>query len=193
MPNSTKASADEVLYKQLQYRAVSPLEHQLECLDVLTKVERTWLQKVMAKMSPNSLRPLVKQGSMLSEDLMASESRWRSAGEEFATLLGGLQEGLKDLSNSRIKRCTDETLFKKKTVPKFDLTWLTTLKGPSAWVTGIAGIDVGKEESLSCTLDGLTSASVDYATIRRLICDGGWCPNVKTLMLSSADWSEDRR
>jgi hypothetical protein len=185
MPNTAKASADGVLYKKLQYRAASPLEHQLECLDVLTKVERTsCLQRFTAKMS-SSLRPLVRQGSMLDEDLMADESKWRST--ESATL-GHVQKGLGDLRNSLIKQSADEALFKKKKLQKFDLKCLTS-KGASAWVTGIAGMDLGKGKSLSCTLDGLTSASVDYATIRRWISDGAWCPNVTTLESCSADWS----
>jgi hypothetical protein len=184
MPNTAKVSADWILYKKLQYRAASPLEHQLECLDVLTKVERTWLQRFTAKMS-SSLRPLVRQGSMLSEDLMADESKLRST--ESATL-DRVQKGLGDLRNSLIKQSADEALFKKQAIQKFDLKCLTS-KGASAWVTGIAGMDLGKEESLSCTLDGLTAASVDYATIRRWMSDGAWCPNVTTLALCSADWS----
>jgi hypothetical protein len=183
MPNTAKASADGVLYKELQYRTASPLEHELECLDVLTKVERTWLQRFIAKMS-SSLRPLVRQGSMLSEDLMADESKWRSTE---SAALGHVKKGLGDLRNSLNEQSADETLFKKKKLQKFDLKCLTS-KGASAWVTGIAGMDLGKGESLSCTLDGLTSASVDYATIRRWISDGAWCPNASTLALCSADW-----
>jgi hypothetical protein len=187
MPNTAKASADGILYKELQYRAASPLEHRLECLDVLTKVERTWLQRFMAKMSASSLRPLVRQGSMLGEDLMAAESKWRST--ESATL-GHVQKGLGDLRNSLIQQSADEALFKmfkKKKLQKFDLKSLTS-KSASACVTGIAGLDLRKEKSLSCTLDGLTSASVDYANIRRWISDGAWCPNLTTLERSSADW-----
>jgi len=183
MPNTAKASADGVLYKELQYRPASPLEHQLECLDVLTKVERTWLQRFMAKMS-SSLRPLVRQGSMLSEDLTADQSKWRST--ESATF-DRVQKGLADLQNSLIEQSADEALFKNKSLQKFDLKSLTS-KGSSALVTGIAGMDLGKGKSLSCTLHGLTSASVDYATIRKWISDGAWCPNVTTLALCSADW-----
>jgi hypothetical protein len=94
---------------------------------------------------------------------------------------------LGDLRNSLIKQSADEALFKKKSWQKFDLKCLTS-KGASASVTGIAGVDLGKGKSLSCTLDGLTSASVDYATIRRWISDGAWCPNVTKLALCSADW-----
>jgi hypothetical protein len=179
MPDTAKASADWILYKKLQYRAASPLEHQLECLDVLTKVKRTWLQKFKAKMF-SSLRPLVRQGSMLTEDLMADESKWRST--ESATL-GRVRKGLGDLPN----KSADEALFKKNSLQKFELKCLTS-KDVSAWVMGIAGMDLGKGKRLSCTLDGLTSASVDYATIRRWLSDGAWCPNLTTLALCSADW-----
>jgi hypothetical protein len=171
MPDTAKASADWVLYNELQYRAASPLEHQLECLDVLTKVgvKRTWFQRFTAKMS-SSMRPLVRQGSMLTEDLMGDESKWRST--ESANLPN---------------KSADDALFKKNSLQKLELKCLTS-KDASAWVMGIAGMDLGKGKRLSCTLDGLTSASVDYATIRRWLSDGAWCPNLTTLALCSADW-----
>lgn len=186
MPKSGKASVDEVLYKQLQYRAVSPLEHQLECLDVLAKVERTRVQRWKAKVS-SGLRPLVRQGSMLSEDLMGDASTWRTVKSEE---LGGLREGLSELRNSIIEHPTDEGVFKKKVMQQVDLK-CSTSKGVSAWLMGITGIDLEKEEKLSCTLAGLISASVDYCTIRKWIAERDWCPNVTTLALCSADWSND--
>ena len=187
MPKSGKASVDEVLYKQLQYRAVSPLEHQLECLDVLAKVERTRVQRLKAKGS-SSLRPLVRQGSMLSEDLMARDAaKWLTANSKE---LGGLRAGLIELKNSIIEHPTDEGVFKKKAMQQVDLK-CSTSKGVSAWLMGITGIDLEKGEKLSFTLDGLISASVDYCTIRKWITERDWCPNVTTLALCSADWSND--
>lgn len=181
-----KASVDEVLYKKLQCRAVGPLEHQLECLDVLIKVERTRVQKLKAKVS-SSLQPLVRQGSMLSEDLMGDASKWRTVKSEE---LGGLREGLRELRNSIIEHPTDKEVFKKMAMQEVDLK-CSTSKGVSAWLMGITGIDLEKGKKLSCTLDGLISASVDYCTIRKWITERDWCPNVTPLALCNADWSND--
>lgn len=182
MPNNLAASAEEALYKQLKYRAANPLEHQIECLDVLSRVERSLLQRVKSKMA-SSLRPLLKQGSMLSKERMADESGWQSADGTLARL----QDGLVDLKSYMITRPSDETIFKKKNLPRLDLAWRKSNGQSSAWFATIAS-DLG-EESVSCTLDGLTAASVDYPKVRQWIISGNWLPSASILQMCCAERS----
>lgn len=189
MPNRRGDSLDELFFKQLRYTAVSPFDPQLECLDVLTRAERSsLLQRVKSKMalSTSTVQALVRQGSMLSEDLIGGESKWLSADAD----LDRRRDGLAELRDYTIKSPSDETIFKKNQLPKTTLSFSKSSKvevGP--WLGGVTGVYLEKEESLSCTMDGLTAAVVDYETICNWISAGGWCPNRQTLQLCSADWS----
>jgi hypothetical protein len=135
-----------------------------------------------------SLQPLVRQGSMLSETLMADESKWRSAD---SNILDRMREGLDDLRNYLINRPSDKN-FQKNKLQSINLNF-STPKGVEFWLAGVAGISMEQEESFSCTIDGLTAGFVDYATLCNWITAGDWRPNMATLKISSSDWSKDRR
>jgi hypothetical protein len=180
-------AAEEVFYKKWKYRAVDPLEHQLQCLDVLTKVEQTLAQRVRSKFS-SKMRPLMRLGSMLDVTLMADESRWRSA--EAKVNLDRMRKGLADFESVQKTRSSHPG-FQKKKLPGLDLSFRAS-KGVVIWLASVAGLDLGKEESLSCTMGGLTAASVEYATICSWVMDRDWCPNISFLQMLSSDWSKNR-
>lgn len=187
MSTSVRRSAEEVLYKELKYRAVDPLEHTLDCLDVFTKVEETLAQRVKSKFSSNNMRPLMRLGSMLDLKLMAEESKWRVTGAD----LGSMRKGLDDLANPLKNRSSHdpENFHKNTKVPSLKLSFSNSNK-IVLWLASVAGIDLGKDESLACTMDGLTAASVNYTDICSWIMDGDWSPNLPFLQMTSSDWAD---
>jgi hypothetical protein len=186
MSTSAIRSAEQVLYKDLKYRPAAPLEHQLQCLDVFFRVPERLTEKLMAKIRGN-MRPLMRLGSMLDVRLMGESAQWRSVDDS----LRSKQEGLADLRNFMIKRPSQEH-FQKTTLPRYNFSCAAS-KGVVIWLSGVAGIDLGHEDSLSCCMDGLTAASVDYVTISQWIESGEWCPNIPLLQKLSSDWSQDHR
>lgn len=188
MPSGAGGSIEEVFYKQLHYRSVRPLEHQLECLDVLTRVDESLLHRVALKMPRTKLTPLVKIGSMLTDDLMAEDSKWRRSPEGKAERLR-IGKAKAQLKNALVQRLPSAE-FQKELLPKVSVGWKNS-KGAVAWLCGITGVDLGGEESLSCTLDGLTAASVDFTKVRSWISAGDWRPDATTFKLMSVDWSKE--
>lgn len=189
MPSGAGGAIDEVFYKQLNYRLARPLEHQLDCLDVFTRMDKSLLHRIALKMSSTKLTPLVRQGSMLTEDLMAEDSKWRQSPEGAAELVR-IRKGRARLKNALILKLSASEEFHKELLPKASFGWKNS-KGVVAWLCDITGVDLGREDSLSCTLDGLTAASVDFTKVRSWISAGDWRPDAKTLKLCSGDWSKD--
>ncbi|KAG0601199.1 hypothetical protein M758_11G091900 [Ceratodon purpureus] len=187
MSTSTITSADQVLYKHLKYRPAAPLEHKLQCLDVLVRSKERLPEKLMAKVRGN-MRPLMRIGSMLDVGLMGESAQWRSVDDS----LRSKQEGLADLQNFTIKRPSQNQHFQKTTLPTYNFSCAAS-KGAVIWLSGFAGIDLGHEDSLSCCMDGLVAASVDYMTVSQWIDSGEWCPNIPVLQKRISDWSQDHR
>lgn len=193
VPSSTMStsvaskSAEEVLYRQLKYRAVDPLEHNLHCLDVLIRGEQNLVRRMMSKFS-SSMRPLVRMGSMLDVILMADKSKWRSAHQAD---LDRMRKGLTDLENPLKPRPSHQN-FEKKRLVSANLSFSTSNK-VVLWLASVAGIDLGNEESLSCAMDGLTAASVDYTKVCSWVMGGDWFPNIPFLQKICSDWSENTR
>lgn len=178
-------SAEKVLYKQFKYRAVNPLEHQLRCLDVIVKIEQSLLDKAKFKISSDRMRPLMRLGSMIEKDLMATESTWYSEGAE----LERMREGLEDLENVLMPRSFFSDFKKKKLISTFKMSFSSS-KRVALWLSSVAGIDLGFGESLSCTMGGLTSTSVDYTKICTWIEEGSWKPKIPFMQKICSEWEK---
>lgn len=179
-------SFEGMIYNEFKYIPVSPLEHNVHCLDVVTKVVKPWPQRVRSMFSSN-IPHFAAQGSMLDVDLMAEESKWRSADSEDD--LDSMRRGLAELEHP-LKPTPSLPNFQKKKLPESNLSFSASRTG-SLWLASVAGIALGKDESLSCKMEGLTAASVDHKKIREWITAGDWTPNQPIFQMNSSDWSKN--
>lgn len=205
MAKSEKAGFDESLFgSRLKCKAASPWGLKLDCLDVLTSVQSDkggLLSKficggssISRGLTSTNVKPtsaLVKQASMFDPEWMTKDSKWHDA--EYRKSLVDLK-GFADLKNLR-KPSVKGSKFEKRPLERLELAWNTS-KGVSAWLMDIAGMDVGKDETLNGTVDGLVVASVDINLIRNWVgsadAEGAlaWRPNVAVFQRNSSDWEK---
>jgi hypothetical protein len=205
MAKSVKAGFDESLYRRLQCRAASPWGRKLDCLDVLTSVRSDkggllskFIRGVLISrgLTLTNVKPtsaLVKQASMFDPEWMTKDSKWHDA--EYRKSFADLR-GFADLKNLR-KPSVEGSKFEKRPLERLELTWNTS-KGVSAWLMDVAGMDVGQDETLNGTVDGLVVASVDINLIRNWVgftdAEGAleWRPDVAVFQRNSSDWEKTR-
>lgn len=184
MSTSARESAEEVFYKTCKYIAANPLLYNVHCMDVITEAKTSWVQRFKTKIL-SKMPEFVTWGSMLDTTLMAENSKWRSADQD----LDRMRRGIADLENLLKPRPRHEN-FQKKKLPTLNLSFWTSTKG-LLWLASVVGIELGKEESLSCTMEGLTSCSVDSNKILNWTSNGDWYPNVPILQRTCSDWAKN--
>lgn len=169
---------EEVMYEELKYIAVNPLKADVHCLDVFTKVGKSKASRKMPE--------FVRVGSMLDVNLMAKNSKWLSDDQAD---LARMRKELEVLEHPLKPAPSDRNFQKDKTLESFDLSCAASQNGV-LWLASVAGIKLGKGDSLSCSLEGLTAASVDYLTICKWIDAGDWFPNLPFLQKTFSYFSK---
>jgi hypothetical protein len=178
-------SLEQALYKKHQFRAADPFRRPVRCLDVFSKAKRSLLQR-MATWVSGSPRPLTPLGSMLNVKMMADDSKWRS---EDVVTLDSLRASLEELKDATVEDLEGEVFNKDSNLRKLTVDFSNS-KGGVLWLSGVTGLDLGKDAMLSATMGDLTIASVDYLTICDWIEKGYWRPDRQLLQVATSDWSE---
>jgi hypothetical protein len=172
---------DEEFRKTFQHIFLSPWGDELQCLDVLTTTEDHGLLARLANKlgggssAPPKAKNLVRIGSMLDSCMIRDISAW---GQD-PIALGRELKGLKDAPVTEQQPSLETQVFEKKPKPAGTMQFKVS-RGFSAVTTGIAGLDVKRNQNLTCTVDGLTTVSVrTNTTITRWAkgYDGSWLPN----------------
>lgn len=179
MSNGRLGSYESAVFRELKYIPVSPWAQEVECLDILSKVqadESGFLGRFFGS-DHSQQKPvnLVRQGSMLHPPLARDISAWRQ--DQYA-----LRKGLEQLKNPNpsvkpraVQGFKKETLPSVRLVCKFSKLLAAFLSAGFSSINGISA-----EESMTFTLDGLTAASVPVETIIDWTDggDGTWLPNI---------------